>query len=577
MSRSQVRPDETGVSLALTGAGGSGALTAGQIFLRLVGRAGRYGVMRQSVGPQIRGGESAALIRMHARPVQVLGDRFDVLAAMDWMNVQRFLPEMPLDVDSLVLYDPAAGEVPEAVAASGARAIPVGFKELAARHPGGRTNMVALGVLAQLTGLPVEPLAGILQDLLGRKGEEVVAASLACFEAGLSAAAGLALPTVTPLDEVSAQRWFLSGNEAAALGALQGGIRFVAAYPITPASDLLEWMTPRLEALNGCLVQAEDELASINMAIGASYGGVPAMTATSGPGLSLMSEGLGLAIASETPVVVVNVMRGGPSTGIPTKSEQADLDLALHGMHGDAPHVVVAPSSMDDCVLTTRWAVRLAETLQTAVIVLTDQAMGQARAILDPLPSIECAGEREVTEPGDTAYERYRVTESGVSPMALPGAHGGAYTADGLEHEPSGKPSTVARDHKDQLDKRERKLTEHDYGWRWGSVEGDAPIAIVTWGSSALAVREARDRLEEQGVRVRLIVPRLLSPLPVGELASALDGVKRLLVVEQSHSKQFLRHLRAHLDLPGEIGVLAEPGPLPLRAARILEEIAPWT
>ncbi|MGB0713832.1 MAG: 2-oxoacid:acceptor oxidoreductase subunit alpha, partial [Gammaproteobacteria bacterium] len=514
--------------------------------------------------------------RIASRPVQGLGDRFDVLAAIDWMNVQRFLPEMPLDGKSLVIYDPGAGEVPEAVAATGARAVPIAFKELAGQHSGGRTNMVALGVLAQLTGLPLTPLEGILRDLLGRKGEEVIESSLACFESGRSVAEGLSLPSFEVLSESPGQRWFLSGNEAAALGALQGGIRFVAAYPITPASDLLEWMTPRLEALGGCLVQAEDELASINMAIGASYGGVPSLTATSGPGLSLMSEGLGLAIASETPVVVVNVMRGGPSTGIPTKSEQSDLDIALHGMHGDAPHVVLAPSSMDDCVLTTRWAARLAESLQTAVIVLTDQAMGQARAILDPLPSFECAGDRAVVEPGDDLYQRYAETDSGVSPVALPGARGGAHTADGLEHEPSGKPSTVARDHKAQLDKRERKLTGYDYGWRWGRVEGEGDMGIITWGSSALAVSEARDTLERQGARVKLIVPRLLSPLPLVELRSVLSGVERLLVVEQSHSRQFLRHLRAHLDLPDEVRVLAEPGPLPLRPARILEEIESW-
>ncbi len=166
-------------------------------------------------------------------------------------------------------------------------------------------------------------------------------------------------------------------------------MRFVAAYPITPASEILEWLAPRLEQVGGSLLQAEDELASVNMIIGASFGGVPALTATSGPGLSLMMEGLGLAVASETPVTVVNVMRGGPSTGIPTKSEQADLNIALYGLHGDAPHLVLAPLDIGDCVFTTQWAVQLAEHLQTVAIVLSDQFLGQSRTISATPPSRE--------------------------------------------------------------------------------------------------------------------------------------------------------------------------------------------
>ena len=185
-----------------------------------------------------------------------------------------------------------------------------------------------------------------------------MAGSRACIHAGYAAAP--AAPT-RDLPVVAAARWNISGNEAAGLGALRGGLRFVAAYPITPATEMLEWLAPRLERLGGALLQAEDELASVNMIIGSSFGGAPSLTATSGPGLSLMMEGLGLAIASETPVVVVNVQRGGPSTGIPTKSEQSDLNLAVYGFHGDAPHLVLAALDIRDCVFTLHWAMRLAE------------------------------------------------------------------------------------------------------------------------------------------------------------------------------------------------------------------------
>jgi 2-oxoglutarate ferredoxin oxidoreductase subunit alpha len=340
---------------------------------------------------------------------------------------------------------------------------------------------------------------------------------------------------------------------------------------------MLEWLAPRLEELGGGLLQAEDELASINMIIGASFGGVPAMTATSGPGLSLMLEGLGLAVASETPVVVIDVMRGGPSTGIPTKSEQADLDQALHGLHGDAPHLVLGALDHGDCVLTTEWAVRLAEHLQTVAIVLSDQNLAQSRVLTEPpdyaLPEIP---PRAVATAGD-AYRRYALTEDGISPMAVPGAAGGTYTADGLEHMESGKPSTAAADHERQLDKRSRKIEGFEFGPHWAEVEGaQSGTAILTWGSSTGAVREAAERLESAGKPVRVVALRLLSPASPGPMAAALAGVERVLVVEQSHSRQFHRYLRAHYDIDAEVRVLARPGPLLFTPGEIVGALEAW-
>jgi 2-oxoglutarate ferredoxin oxidoreductase subunit alpha len=267
-------------------------------------------------------------------------------------------------------------------------------------------------------------------------------------------------------------------------------VRFVAAYPITPATELLEWLAPALARVGGTLVQAEDELASINMALGASYGGVPALTATSGPGLSLMIESLGLGVAAEVPAVVVDVMRTGPSTGIATKSEQGDLNIALYGLHGDAPHIVVAPNSVSDCIAATEWAVGLAESLQVPAIVLSDQYFGQARAIVDPPLLADNALPRE-TATEERPYRRYAVTASGVSPMAIPGTPGTTYTADGLEHNEKGTPSAQAGDHLAQMDKRARKISQLDPGDAWASVEGDGETAVVSVGSCTGPAREA--------------------------------------------------------------------------------------
>jgi 2-oxoglutarate ferredoxin oxidoreductase subunit alpha len=336
-------------------------------------------------------------------------------------------------------------------------------------------------------------------------------------------------------------------------------------------------MSPAIAELGGVLVQAEDELASINMAIGASYGGTPALTATSGPGLSLMTEALGLAVAAEVPLVVVDVMRAGPSTGIPTKSEQADLNLALYGLHGDAPHVVVAPTSVADCLATTQWAVHLAEAMHVPAVVLSDQSLGQTRMVIDPPPANDVVAKRTLAAVGSEPYRRYALTSSGVSPMAIPGMPGLMYTADGLEHSERGTPSSQARDHLAQLDKRRRKLDGIDAAARWAEIEGDGEVAVVTWGSCTAPAREAIARARADGLAVKLISLRLLAPAQPDRLAAALAGVRRVLVVEQSHGGQFRRYLRAEHDLEAELRSLCHPGPLPLRPGEIHRELMRWS
>jgi 2-oxoglutarate ferredoxin oxidoreductase subunit alpha len=313
------------------------------------------------------------------------------------------------------------------------------------------------------------------------------------------------------------------------------------------------------------------------MVIGASFGGVPSLTATSGPGLALMSEALGLAVAAEVPTVVVNVQRGGPSTGIPTKSEQVDLDIALHGLHGDAPHLVLGALDHADCILTTEWAVRLAEALQTVAIVLTDQNLAQSRALIPaPVYRLPTIPERRTAEP-DEDYRRYRLTPDGVSPMAVPGTPCSTYVADGLEHTETGKPSTAAADHAAQLDKRLRKIEGFDYGEHWADIRGEGDTAILTWGSTTAAVREAAERLRESGTAVRVIALRLLMPASPDKLAAALDGVDRLLVVEQSHGRQFERYLRAYYDIGCRQRTLARPGPLLITPGEVVRQIEEWS
>jgi 2-oxoglutarate ferredoxin oxidoreductase subunit alpha len=537
-------------------------------MLAAVARAGFYGLMTRSAGPQIRGGESAAMLRYADRPVACMGDVFDILVGLDWKHIDRFVDEIPLSPNSFILADPDAGPAPQSLLSSGAKVLDIRFKKYAVLVAGGRVNMAAIGATGAIAGLSLEALEAAVGEVLGRKGEAVVAASTACVDAAWHDTQ--AVLSAMPATAGTPERWNISGNEASGLGALRGGVRLVAAYPITPASEILEWLAPRLNKVGGALLQAEDELASVNMIVGASFGGVPSLTATSGPGLSLMAEGLGLAVASETPVVVANVMRGGPSTGIPTKSEQSDLNLALYGLHGDAPHLVLAALDIRDCAFTTQWAVRLAEHLQTVAIVLTDQSLGQSRSVVTPPDSVDAELPRLRAETPGEAYRRYAITADGVSPMAIPGTPEGMYTGDGLEHTPAGIPSSLHRDHAQQSEKRLVKLQNFDYGEHWAVQSGDGPLCLLTWGSAAGAVFEAAGRLTAAGRAARVVALRLLAPLQVEALREALAGAETLLVVEQNQSGQCFHYLRSRGVLPAHARFFGRAGPLALRPGEII-------
>lgn len=565
------------ISIMIAGSGGSGAMTAGTMLLDAAARAGWYGLMTRSYGPQIRGGEALAIVRLSTQPVNTRGDKDHILVAIDWRNIDRFMAEFRLNSDSLIIGDTRMGAFPDCIAALGAHQYQLPLTQLAKEIPKGRQNMIVLGVLTRLIGLPDNIAIDAVEKALSGKNDEARRASVTAVRRGFSAGADIPPPDNLPeIVPGSAERWSITGNEAAAYGAVLGGIRFAAGYPITPATEVLEWLATALPELGGVLVQAEDELAAAGQIIGASYGGIPSMTATSGPGLSLMTESIGLAVAAEVPIVVLNVMRGGPSTGIPTKSEQADLNIAIYGLHGDAPHLVLAPMSVSDCLFTMQWTTHLAEALQTPAIVLSDQFLAQTRTIIDSAPDVAFASGRITrTDPNDD-YQRYKITESGVSPMSIPGMPGGQYTADGLEHNQKGHPSAAAHDHAEQLAKRLRKIVNHDYGAHWAEIQGHGETAIITWGSSFGPVVEAMEQIEDWKAKLRLIGIRLLAPARPVELAEALEGVTRILVVEQSQTNQFYEYLRAKYDLPGEVRVFAKPGPLQISPSTLHAQITEW-
>jgi 2-oxoglutarate ferredoxin oxidoreductase subunit alpha len=439
------------------------------------------------------------------------------------------------------------------------------------------SNIAALGVVCGLLGLDEEIAGRTLEDFFGQKVPGLAEENRAVLQKALRWTTSQGVPfEKLPSPKNPAPRLMIQGNEAIALGALSAGLKFYSFYPMTPATSIGQTLAKYAGKMGLVVEQAEDEIAAVNMIIGASHGGTPALTATSGPGLSLMIESLGLATAAEIPIVVIDVMRGGPSTGIPTKSEQSDLNIAVYGMHGDAPHLVLAPQSVSDCVFTTQWAVYLAETLQAPAIVLSDQLIGQAQAGIERPADVAFIGERRRADDIRAPYLRYALDGAGVSPMAIPGTRGGQYTADGLAHTERGIPSGSAADHRAQLDKRRDKLEDFNYGAHWATLEGDGDIAVIAWGSLTGVVREAIARASADGLAVRLIAPRLLAPARPQDMAAALSGVAKALVVEQSHGAQFFHYLKAHYALPAQVRSFHAPGPLPLRPGEIHRALMDW-
>jgi 2-oxoglutarate ferredoxin oxidoreductase subunit alpha len=548
-------------------------MTAGAVYLRAAAGAGYYGMMTELFGAQVRGGESAALVQISTAPIQAQPDRYDLFVALDWEKVEQFAAEIPLDETSIIIADPKAGPVPPGVARSKGRVVALSMGDPSGRLEsalhGRRVNMFAAGAASALIGLPESEVQAAIETIFAGRGETLTAANVKNAEAGAAIAAALQLDI--RLDPPrAAPRWLISGNQAVALGALRGGVRFVGCYPITPATDLVEWLAPHLRDLGGRLVLAEDELASINMTLGASFGGTPAMTVTAGPGFSLMVEALGLATAAEVPVVLVDVMRAGPSTGIASKTEQSDINLAIYGAHGDAPRIVLAPMSVADCINTAEYAVYTAEAFQSPVIVLSDQAIGQATTVIDPVEERPVPLKRRINGvPPAKPFKRYAIGPDPVTPMPSPGTPGYEWVAEGLTHNEAGLPASGAGAHVAQIRKRARKIASFDPGEYWGESWGEGDVAVLAIGSTIGPAREAAERLAAMGRKVRVVGLRVLSPLPLDSIAKALAGVNRVVVVEQNHGAQLYHHLVGQKAIPPGAESVARSGPLPFLASEI--------
>ncbi|HYM60829.1 MAG TPA: 2-oxoacid:acceptor oxidoreductase subunit alpha [Thermoanaerobaculia bacterium] len=570
------------LTIAIVGSGGDGVITAGELVAQAAARRGLHVMKTEAYGPQIRGGESSCTVRLGVEPLLAPSDTVDVLVVFGWADYQRFRSEIVPARDAIVIYESASPAAPAAEADQ--LFLPLPLEQLA-RNAAGSTaskNVVTLGILCEMFGLPTESIEAALRHKFGRKKAAVLENVVKAFEAGCRtgrelmatderiAAKRLAFSDAEPL-------LMMSGNEAAAVAAVHAGCRFFAGYPITPSSEVLHFLGEWMPKVGGVVLQTEDELAAIGAVVGASFAGVKALTSTSGPGLSLMSEMITLSAMAEVPTVIINVQRGGPSTGIPTKSEQSDLMHALYGGHGDTPRVVIAPVDVADCFHATVDAFNIAEQLQMPVIVLSDQAIGQRKETL-PIGAFEhkVIDRRTPTADELADYARYRDTKSGISPMATPGIPGGTYQTNGLEHDESGRPNSMHVVHEKMNAKRYRKLAELDSFADAVRRHGpkNAKIGIICWGSSQGSVVDALGRLAAKGIAASAFVPRLLSPFPAAAAREFIASVEQILVVEISFSGQFHAYLRSCIDLPaGRTHLLSRSGAKNLTAIEVEQEV----
>ena len=358
------------------------------------------------------------------------------------------------------------------------------------------------------------------------------------------------------------KRLFMIGNDAIALGAIAGGCRFMAAYPITPASEIMEYLIKKLPALGGAVIQTEDEIAAATMAIGANYGGVRAITASAGPGLSLKMEAIGLSGMTETPLVIVDTQRGGPSTGLPTKQEQSDLMAMIYGTHGEIPKIVIAPSTVQEAFYDTAEAFNLAEEYQCPVIILSDLQLSLGKQTVEPFEfnKVEIRRGKLITEDlpeiEDKGYfKRYEVTEDGVSPRVIPGIKNGIHHVTGVEHDETGKPSEGAVNRNVQMDKRFRKVEKikFDTPVYKNAPHEEADLLIIGFNSTRGAIEEAMVRLENDGMKVNHAHIRLIHPFPTDELLPLVRSAKKIAVVENNATGQLANIIKMNVGYNDKI------------------------
>jgi 2-oxoglutarate ferredoxin oxidoreductase subunit alpha len=533
---------------AIGGEAGDGIDSTGKIFARALSRAGRHVYTSKDFASRIRGGYTAYKVRTAVNPVESVVDRLDVLIALTERTIEENLDE--LHDGSVIIYDGEQTTMQDVKVPEGMIGLEVPLKSLAEEAGGAiMRNVVALGAACEVADFPIQNLDEALVKRFGDKGQAIVENNKEAARLGQEyVRENYDYGFEYELETTDNDYVLLNGDEAIGMGAIAAGCRFYAGYPITPATDVMEYLTGRIEQYGGAVVQAEDELAAINLALGAARAGARSMTATSGPGIDLMAETFGLVATTETPLVIANVMRSGPSTGMPTKQEQGDLNMMLYGGHGEIPRFVVAPTTVAECFHKTIEAFNLAEKYQIPVYLTADLSMAVTERTYDPeefdMDAVEIergkvVDEAEIDQWLDEQgrFRAHAATEDGISPRAFPGTLDGAHMTTGLEHDELGRRTEEEEVRVEQVDKRERKVETARDREDWTPREfgdPDADTLVLSWGSNEGAIREAMAQLE---MPIRFLSVPYIYPRP--DLSDAIATAEDILVVECNATGQF--------------------------------------
>lgn len=552
------------INIIISGAAGQGIQTIGYILAKTASEAGYQVFSWQEYESRIRGGSNSYRIRVSDAPANSPLMKADILLSLDEQSKAKYRPL--LKERGILIDEHERGE----------RVITIPFVSIAQNEFGNKlfANTVAAGALTAVLGLDLDALNWVIADEFSGKGEEVIRLNHAAAAAGYNLAtkncAGIC-PWRLPKQEQAL--YLISGTEALALGAAAAGCRFIAAYPMTPSTGIITFLSKHKERLRIFTEQAEDEIAAINMAIGASYAGVRAMTATSGGGFALMVEGISLAGMTETPVVIVLGQRPGPATGLPTRTEQAELLFALNAGHGEFPKLVFAPSDPKDAFFKIVRAFNLADKYQCPAILLTDQFLADSYSTIEHFGLDELVNNSYLADPPAIEdYKRYQLTETGISPRLYPGQSKHLVCCDSDEHDEYGHITEDLELRRRMVEKRLKKfeLLRKEIRPPEEKETAGADLVLVSWGSSRNAVFEAVDKLNERGRRVGALHFTELWPLPIYNVPPG-----KYCLVESNATGQLGRLLKSEYGLNAD-GRIARYDGLPLDYEYIMEEVEPW-
>ncbi len=554
------------LNIMIGGEAGQGVQSAGFILAKTFSRAGYHVFADQDYESRVRGGHNFYRVRVADSEIAAISESLDILVTLNEESIDLHLDELTSEGIAIANADEVEGRI-----GNGILAVP--FNQLTDDKI--MVNTVALGAALGLIDFDITILENVLEDQYGtgESGKANIEAAQAGYNYSRKNKGDSSLHPIEP--KLRTKKMLLNGNEAIALGAIAAGCKYISSYPMTPSTSVMEYIAARADEYGIVVMQAEDEVAAINNIVGAGYAGVRSMTTTSGSGFCLMVEGLGLAGITETPVVIIDAQRPGPAVGLPTRTEQGDLQFALNAHHGEFPRFVLAPANVEDCFWLTVEAFNLADIYQTPVIILTDQYLASSYTTIDKFNLSKVIVDRgELYSGNPDEYRRHTITESGISPRAFPGMSEALVVTDSDEHDEAGHLTENAEIRREIVLKRLRKLDSLDRNilepWRYGNENPE--ILLIGWGSSYGAIRESVDILNEKGMNAGMINLNHLSPFPMEAVTDAIKKASKSIIVEGNATGQLAHLIRTETGIKVDGKILKFDG-RPITPGFIIEKL----